>query len=76
MAASTVGKKGAELSKAEYLKRYLSGDEGDKKAKDKLKKKRRKIAGKGWVFSGFPAMFSGVSIQASWRLLRRRCGKL
>lgn len=47
MAAATGGKKGPELSKAEYLKRYLSGDDGDKKAKDKLKKKRRKIAGKG-----------------------------
>lgn len=47
MAASTGGKKGAELSKAEYLKRYLSGDDGAKKTKDKLKKKRRRVPGKG-----------------------------
>lgn len=47
MAASTAGKKGPELSKAEYLKRYLSGDDGVKKTKDKLKKKRRKVPGKG-----------------------------
>lgn len=50
MAASTSGGKGPELSKAEYLKRYLSGDDGVKKTKDKLKKKRRKVPGKGWVF--------------------------
>lgn len=53
MAASTAGKKGPELSKAEYLKRYLSGDDGVKKTKDKLKKKRRKVPGKGWVFCRF-----------------------
>lgn len=47
MAASTSGEKGPELSKAEYLKRYLSGDDGVKKTKDKLKKKRRKAPGKG-----------------------------
>ncbi|XP_061818851.1 BUD13 homolog [Nerophis lumbriciformis] len=38
---------GVELSKAEYLKRYLSTDNDAKKSKDKLKKKRRKPAGKG-----------------------------
>ncbi|XP_061905245.1 BUD13 homolog [Entelurus aequoreus] len=38
---------GVELSKAEYLKRYLSADDDAKKSKDKLKKKRRKPAGKG-----------------------------
>lgn len=53
MAASTGVKNGPELSKAEYLKRYLSGDDGDKKPKDKLKKKRRKVVGKGWVFCLF-----------------------
>lgn len=47
MAASTVSKKGPELSKAEYLKRYLSADEGVQKTKDKVKKKRRKVPGKG-----------------------------
>lgn len=47
MAAFTVSKKGPELSKAEYLKRYLSADEGVKKTKDKVKKKRRKVPGKG-----------------------------
>nr|XP_057943298.1 BUD13 homolog [Doryrhamphus excisus] len=45
MAASTVSSKGAELSKAEYLKRYLSTDDDAKKSKGK--KKRRKVAGKG-----------------------------
>ncbi|XP_061755361.1 BUD13 homolog [Nerophis ophidion] len=38
---------GLALSKAEYLKRYLSADDDAKKSKDKLKKKRRKPAGKG-----------------------------
>ncbi|CAJ1063962.1 BUD13 homolog [Xyrichtys novacula] len=47
MAASTESKKGAELSKAEYLKRYLSGGEDEKKSKGKLKKKRRKVPGHG-----------------------------
>ncbi|XP_077402534.1 BUD13 homolog isoform X1 [Vanacampus margaritifer] len=47
MAASTASIKGAELSKAEYLKRYLSNDGDAKKSKGKLKKKRRKIPGKG-----------------------------
>ncbi|XP_060910852.1 BUD13 homolog [Labrus mixtus] len=47
MAASTGSKKGNELSKAEYLKRYLSAGEGDKKSKGKLKKKRLKAPEKG-----------------------------
>ncbi|XP_054482186.1 BUD13 homolog [Anoplopoma fimbria] len=46
MAAST-SSKGPELSKAEYLKRYLSADEDAKKSKGKLKKKRRKLPEKG-----------------------------
>ncbi|XP_029304928.1 LOW QUALITY PROTEIN: BUD13 homolog [Cottoperca gobio] len=44
MADST---KGPELSKAEYLKRYLSADEDGKKSKGKLKKKRLKVPEKG-----------------------------
>ncbi|XP_061557677.1 BUD13 homolog [Phycodurus eques] len=47
MAASGTCIKGAELSKAEYLKRYLSNDDDAKKSKGKLKKKRRKVPGKG-----------------------------
>ncbi|XP_028277251.1 BUD13 homolog isoform X2 [Parambassis ranga] len=47
MAASVGSKKGPELSKAEYLKRYLSADEDPKKSKGKIKKKRRKLPGKG-----------------------------
>ncbi|KAL6098616.1 bud13 [Pungitius sinensis] len=46
MAASTSSKV-PELSKAEYLKRYLSADKDAKKSKGKLKKKRRKIPEKG-----------------------------
>ncbi|XP_040038491.2 BUD13 homolog [Gasterosteus aculeatus] len=46
MAASTSSKV-PELSKAEYLKRYLSADKDAKKAKGNLKKKRRKIHEKG-----------------------------
>ncbi|XP_068456838.1 BUD13 homolog [Clinocottus analis] len=46
MAAST-STKGPDLSKAEYLKRYLSADEDAKKSKGKLKKKRRKLPEKG-----------------------------
>lgn len=49
MAASTGNGKGPELSKAEYLKRYLSADEGVKKPKGKVKKKRRKVPERGWV---------------------------
>lgn len=49
MAASFGSRKEPELSKAEYLKRYLSPDEAAKKSKGKLKKKRPKIPGKGWV---------------------------
>lgn len=48
MAAST-SSKASELSKAEYLKRYLSADKDGKKAKGKLKKKLRKMHEKGWV---------------------------
>lgn len=51
MAASVGKSKRPELSKAEYLKRYLSTDEGDKKSKGKIKKKRRKVPEKGWVHS-------------------------
>ncbi|XP_041656529.1 BUD13 homolog [Cheilinus undulatus] len=47
MAASVGSKKGPELSKAEYLKRYLSAGEDEKKSKGKLKKKRRKVPEKG-----------------------------
>lgn len=48
MAASTSGSsKSTELSKAEYLKRYLSEEDDVKKSKGKIKKKRRKITGKG-----------------------------
>lgn len=48
MAASTGISKGAALSKADYLKRYLSNDEADKKSKEKkVKKKRPKPSGKG-----------------------------
>lgn len=47
MAASTGNSKGPELSKAEYLKRYLSADEGVKKPKGKVKKKRRKVPERG-----------------------------
>ncbi|KAF3840820.1 hypothetical protein F7725_006682 [Dissostichus mawsoni] len=43
MAASA---KGLELSKAEYLKRYLSADEDGKKSKGKPKKKRRPVSDK------------------------------
>ncbi|KAM8899859.1 BUD13 homolog [Spinachia spinachia] len=46
MAASTSSKV-PELSKAEYLKRYLSADKDAKTSKGKLKKKRRKIPEKG-----------------------------
>lgn len=52
MAASAGVGKGPELSKAEYLKRYLSADGDAKKTKGKLKKKRRKVPGKGWVDRG------------------------
>ncbi|KAM3601983.1 uncharacterized protein V6R79_022271 [Siganus canaliculatus] len=47
MAASTVSNKKSEISKAEYLKRYLSANEDVKKSKGKLKKKRRKVPEKG-----------------------------
>lgn len=48
MAASTSGiSKSTELSKAEYLKRYLSAENDAKKSKGKIKKKRRKVTGKG-----------------------------
>lgn len=48
MAASTNSSKVAELSKAEYLKRYLSADEDLSKSKGKIKKKRRKVPERGW----------------------------
>ncbi|XP_061596855.1 BUD13 homolog isoform X2 [Cololabis saira] len=47
MASATGGMKPAELSKAEYLKRYLSAGEDGKKSKEKSKKKRRKVTGRG-----------------------------
>ncbi|KAM4726174.1 BUD13 homolog [Anableps anableps] len=47
MAASTSSIKGAELSKAEYLKRYLSADDESSKSKGKIKKKRRKVPERG-----------------------------
>ncbi|XP_061660220.1 BUD13 homolog [Syngnathoides biaculeatus] len=47
MAASGATIKGAELSKAEYLKRYLSNEDDVKKSKGKLKKKRFKVPRKG-----------------------------
>ncbi|XP_060941897.1 BUD13 homolog [Limanda limanda] len=47
MAASAVRSEGSELSKAEYLKRYLTTDEDAKKSKGKLKKKRNKVPGRG-----------------------------
>ncbi|XP_034034291.1 BUD13 homolog [Thalassophryne amazonica] len=47
MAAFSGSSKVVELSKAEYLKRYLSPDEDTKKSKGKIKKKRRNIPGKG-----------------------------
>ncbi|KAJ0062038.1 hypothetical protein NL108_015261 [Boleophthalmus pectinirostris] len=46
MAASVGTSKATELSKAEYLKRYLSGED-TKKSKGKVKKKRPKVQGKG-----------------------------
>lgn len=49
MAASAGSSKGAEISKAEYLKRYLSVDEDAKKSKGKVKKKRSKVSDKRWV---------------------------
>ncbi|XP_030010808.1 BUD13 homolog [Sphaeramia orbicularis] len=47
MATSMGSSKATELSKAEYLKRYLSADEDKTKSKGKLKKKRRKVPEKG-----------------------------
>ncbi|XP_040005631.1 BUD13 homolog isoform X3 [Xiphias gladius] len=47
MAAFAGSSKGPELSKAEYLKRYLSADDDAQKSKGKLKKKRRKVPEKG-----------------------------
>ncbi|XP_077596673.1 BUD13 homolog [Stigmatopora nigra] len=47
MAASGTSVKLGELSKAEYLKRYLSNDDDAKKSKGKLKKKRCKVTGRG-----------------------------
>nr|XP_020454188.1 BUD13 homolog [Monopterus albus] len=47
MATFNSSSKGPELSKAEYLKRYLSTREDVKKSKGKLKKKRQKVPEKG-----------------------------
>ncbi|XP_052393268.1 BUD13 homolog [Carassius gibelio] len=48
MATSTGLSKNAALSKADYLKRYLSSEEAGKKSKEKkLKKKRPKPTGRG-----------------------------
>ncbi|XP_046876323.1 BUD13 homolog [Hypomesus transpacificus] len=48
MAASTSNSKGVSISKAEYLKRYLSADGDGKKSKEKnVKKKRVKVTGRG-----------------------------
>ncbi|XP_077447753.1 BUD13 homolog [Stigmatopora argus] len=47
MAASSTSVNIGELSKAEYLKRYLSNDDDAKKSKGKPKKKRCKVAGRG-----------------------------
>ncbi|XP_059912885.1 BUD13 homolog [Gadus macrocephalus] len=47
MAAFTASTKGNELSKAEYLKRYLSAGDDDKKSKGKVKKKRIKVPERG-----------------------------
>ncbi|XP_034462260.1 BUD13 homolog [Hippoglossus hippoglossus] len=47
MAASAGRSEGTELSRAEYLKRYLSTDEDAKKSKGKLKKKRSKVPERG-----------------------------
>ncbi|TRY99640.1 hypothetical protein DNTS_004830 [Danionella cerebrum] len=47
MAASTSLSKGTALTKADYLKRYLSTDDGKKSKEKKIKKKRPKPMGKG-----------------------------
>lgn len=47
MAAFTGGTKSAELSKAEYLKRYLSAGDDVKASKGKVKKKRIKVPVRG-----------------------------
>ncbi|CAL8364683.1 unnamed protein product [Lota lota] len=47
MAASNGSTKGTELSKADYLKRYLSAGDDDKKSKGKVKKKRIKVPERG-----------------------------
>lgn len=47
MAASVSSSKATELSKADYLKRYLSTDENTKKSKKTVKKKRPKVPGTG-----------------------------
>ncbi|XP_029375455.1 BUD13 homolog [Echeneis naucrates] len=47
MAAFASGGKGSEVSKAEYLKRYLSVDDDANRTKGKLKKKRRKVPERG-----------------------------
>ncbi|XP_028838803.1 BUD13 homolog [Denticeps clupeoides] len=47
MAASISDSKGTSLSKADYLKRYLSGDGDTSRKEKKTKKKRIKTSGKG-----------------------------
>lgn len=47
MAAFTGSTKGTELSKSEYLKRYLSAGDDVKKSKGKVKKKRIKVPERG-----------------------------
>lgn len=48
MASSTSGTTlSTELSKSEYLKRYLSAENDVKNTKGKIKKKKHKITGKG-----------------------------
>ncbi|XP_047234798.1 BUD13 homolog isoform X2 [Girardinichthys multiradiatus] len=47
MATTTSNSKGAELSKAEYLKRYMSADNDSSKSKGKIKKKRCNVPERG-----------------------------
>lgn len=63
MAASTSDSKGAAISKAEYLKRYLSADGNGKKSKEKKAKKRRvKVTGKGSVRAKVLEEYVSVSL--------------
>ena len=38
------------ISQKDYLKRYLSGPDNEKKAKKKKKKDKKMTSAKGWVF--------------------------